>query len=163
MSKFQKFVQILGFLLIILIISFPIQSQTEKNYEIASDSSKIVEIVVNQNDKSLEITFTCVGCEINFKFMDNENYLKYNAQEDFDSRLTLNEWDSYSNKIFISNIGSWWIIFENEDSFNKTVNLSYQLVDPPVTEDWIFWILTIPWIGGFFIVVTYWFYKKRKR
>jgi hypothetical protein len=141
----------------------PVQGQIKERYEIASNITKPIEIVINQSDKSLEISFTCVGCEINFKFLDNENYQKFITNQSFNSRLTLNNWETYSNKIFIPFTGSWWIIIENIDSFNKTVNLSYQLVDPPVTEDWIFWVILIPWIGGFFLIVTVWFYKKRKK
>jgi hypothetical protein len=141
----------------------PIQSQAEESHEITSNSIKPIEIVINQDDKSLEMTFVCVGCEINFKFLDNENYQKFSRDQDFESRLTLNNWNSYSNKIFIPFTGSWWIIFENTDSFNKTVDLSYQLIDPPVSEDWIFWIVTIPWIGGIFLIVSVWFYRKRNK
>ena len=142
---------------------FPILGQTVNNYEISSNDILPVEIVINQNDKSLEINFTCVDCKINFKFLDNENFQKFESDESFESRLVLNNWNSYTNKIFIPFTGSWWIIFENTDSFNKTVNLSYQLVDPPVTEDWIFWVIAVPWIGGFFLIAGFWFYKKRSQ
>ncbi|MHA2103900.1 MAG: hypothetical protein ACW981_10760 [Candidatus Hodarchaeales archaeon] len=150
-------------LILVFLMIIPVQGQIKERYEIASNITKPIEIVINQSDKSLEISFTCVGCEINFKFLDNENYQKFITNQSFNSRLTLNNWETYSNKIFIPFTGSWWIIIENIDSFNKTVNLSYQLVDPPVTEDWIFWVILIPWIGGFFLIVTVWFYKKRKK
>ncbi|MHA1983137.1 MAG: hypothetical protein ACW967_02205 [Candidatus Hodarchaeales archaeon] len=161
--KIQIILKNLILIVLVFLMIPPIQGQTEKSHEIISNSITPIEIVINQPDKSLEINFTCVGCEINFKFLDNENYKKFDADQSFESRLTLNNWNSYSNKIFIPFTGSWWIVLENSDSFNKTVNLFYQLVDPPVTEDWIFWIILIPWIVGFLLIVTVWFYKKRKK
>ncbi|OLS26639.1 MAG: hypothetical protein HeimC3_07410 [Candidatus Heimdallarchaeota archaeon LC_3] len=149
------------FLAIIGLNSFDLTATIETNYVVNANSNLEIEIIIEEKDVSLNINFKCDKCNIDFIFLDNDNYIKYTNSQSYNERIVVRDRESYTNRIFINTNGSWWIIFENKDFINKTLDFDYEEVDPPVTEDRIFWIILIPWLIGFFAITSFWFYRKK--
>jgi hypothetical protein len=143
--------------------TFNLTATMNTNYVVNANSNLDIEILIDKQDVSINIYYLCNNCIIDFLFFDNDDYLKYSNGQSYIEKVVVKDRETYTNRIFIPTRGTWWVVFENKDSTNKSLDFSYEEVDPPVTENWIFWIALIPWLIGFFGITGYWFYRKRSK